>query len=553
MKTKASNIFEKIMILLTAIIIILMLIQHISTGENNLPDHVTELSDGWYYMKDGKKIDVTLPTSVSWNSDENLVLYNDTLSPNYANQMLTTHGAIYHLAIAVGGKVLYQYEDAAFPRNAQMASKVNCAALLPGSYDGRTVTLTYTPDSKGIIKLDTVHIGSQLDIFFYYCSRSLITLFVIFVMIILAITTVSTALYLFHLKVKEKRFIDISYFLLFCGCWFLTDSSLAQIFGGSSPFIRYLSFYAFMLMSVPILYFIRHTECMKKYKIIDVIIWLFYGNVLLQSLLNYLGIFDFIDMLPVTHGLLSFGIAVLLPLLIKTYRQNHDSELYGILNAFAVLAAGGVVSIILYWTLKISYYEVFYEFGIVIFIIMLFRLLIIAIVDNLNFRAEILVYQRLSQEDSLTGLKNRRAFDELLTQLEYTCNSYDNLMLIFMDLNYLKKINDTLGHKAGDELIMAAAQCITNAYGAIGSCFRIGGDEFCVVVPNTSLTKKELFARLDEELEQYNKLHTKYTLSMARGLSNIRDEHGNLKTISDWKTEADTKMYENKGWIRRQV
>ena len=553
MSTKRIHILEKALIFLVGCAIILMLARNTQIGEDNLPNRVTELSDGWYYLSNGEKVPVSLPTSIAWDSDEDFVLYNDTLTPDYANQMLTTHGAVYHLTIASGDDVLYQYEDSAFPRNVQMASKVNCAAMLPGSYNGETVSLTYAPVSGEAIYLDMVNVSSQLDIFFYYCSKNVITLFVIFVMVVLSITTVSTSLYLYHLQVKEKRFIDIACFLLFCGCWFLTDSPLAQVFGGSSPFIRYLSFYAFMIMSVPILYFMKHTDCMKEHKIIDVFICLFYGNILLQSVLNYLGIFNFINMLPLTHFLLFAEVAMLLWILTDTYRQNHNSELYAILIAFAVLGGGGVFSLLLYWILKTSYYEVFYEFGIIIFILMLIRMLVIAMVENLNFHTETLVYQRLALEDSLTGLKNRRAFDELLSQLEHTCNSYDNLILIFMDLNDLKKINDTYGHRAGDELIMAAAHCIINAYSAIGTCFRIGGDEFCAVIPNTSLSEKELFDRLDEELQSYNKRNTKYMVSLARGLSNIRDEHGNLKTVSNWKTEADMKMYENKGWIRRQV
>ena len=238
-------------------------------------------------------------------------------------------------------------------------------------------------------------------------------------------------------------------------------------------------------------------------------------------------------------------------LLIRAYHSSRNEELRTILFSFAVVAGGGAVSLILYWLLKISWYEVCFELGIVIFIILLIRTLIITMVRNLKFRTEAQVYQRLAKEDRLTGMKNRRAFEELMTEVEKNADSYQNLFLVFMDLNRLKNVNDTMGHHTGDEMIIAAARCIEKAFSGMGSCFRIGGDEFCAVLPDTSLNAEQLSDRLDEELRICNCLRSRYHISIARGISNLRDESGNLKTISNWKEEADLAMYTNKGWIRR--
>ena len=120
-----------------------------------------------------------------------------------------------------------------------------------------------------------------------------------------------------------------------------------------------------------------------------------------------------------------------------------------------------------------------------------------------------------------------------------------------MDLNQLKNINDTFGHHTGDELIIAAARCIEKAFGSMGTCYRIGGDEFCAVLPNISLSEQQLSEKLDEEIRFYNSICSKFRISLARGISNIRNEDGSLKTVSDWKSDADLKMYQNKGWIKR--
>lgn len=551
MRYSKSKVIERVLIFFICLAMLLVLSGKLNVGQSNMPVEVSEVSEGWYYMNAGQKIPVSLPLAIPLDSGEALTLYCDGLTAENAHQILTTRGAVYRLRIAIGSQVLYQYDDASFPRNTQMASKVNCTAVLPDTYDGETVSFTYQNPSGGVCEIPEVYAGAADSVFFYHCAKDAFTLITLFVMAILGVLTVCISLYLKYMKVGEKRFADIACFLLLCVCWFLTDSSLAQMISGSSPMIRYISFYAFMLLAVPMLHFIKNTEAMKNCHIINIIIWLFYGNAILQSLLNYFGFFDFVDMLILTHILLFGGIIVLMVLLINAYRKSGDKELYTILMSFAVVAGGGVVSLILYWLLEISYYEVFFEVGIVIFIILLIRVLIITMVQNLKFKTEAQVYQRLAKEDRLTGMKNRRAFEELIAEIEKNINSYDSLFLVFMDLNQLKKINDTLGHNVGDELIIASAQCIEKAYGSLGSCFRIGGDEFCAILPNITLTEQQLSARLDTEIRFYNNICSKYQLSIARGISNLRDAGGNVKTISDWKEEADLKMYENKGWVKR--
>ena len=139
----------------------------------------------------------------------------------------------------------------------------------------------------------------------------------------------------------------------------------------------------------------------------------------------------------------------------------------------------------------------------------------------------------------------------MIAKAQKNSDSYHSLFLVFMDFNQLKLINDTHGHHVGDEMIIATARCIEKAFGSMGTCYRIGGDEFCALLPNITLSEKELSDCLDEKIQQYNSICGKYQISLARGISNLRDEQGNLKTISDWKQEADIKMYQNKGWVKR--
>jgi diguanylate cyclase (GGDEF)-like protein len=91
-----------------------------------------------------------------------------------------------------------------------------------------------------------------------------------------------------------------------------------------------------------------------------------------------------------------------------------------------------------------------------------------------------------SRRDRLTGLPNRRAFDERLGVELARAQRYDRpVSLCLLDLDGFKGINDRLGHPAGDEVLRAVAQ-ILQASRLADDCFRIGGDEFAILMPETT-------------------------------------------------------------------
>lgn len=93
---------------------------------------------------------------------------------------------------------------------------------------------------------------------------------------------------------------------------------------------------------------------------------------------------------------------------------------------------------------------------------------------------------RQSRHDALTGLPNRRAFEERLpVELARASRQGHPLALCLLDLDGFKGVNDRLGHPAGDEVLRAVARILNDSRVA-DDCFRIGGDEFAILMPNTS-------------------------------------------------------------------
>jgi diguanylate cyclase (GGDEF)-like protein len=100
-----------------------------------------------------------------------------------------------------------------------------------------------------------------------------------------------------------------------------------------------------------------------------------------------------------------------------------------------------------------------------------------------------------STHDALTGLLNRRAFDERLPQeLERRRRYPQPLSLVLLDLDGFKGINDDLGHAAGDDCLRCVGRILTHAIRSCDGAFRLGGDEFAVLMPSTGVDSAQLAA-----------------------------------------------------------
>lgn len=156
-------------------------------------------------------------------------------------------------------------------------------------------------------------------------------------------------------------------------------------------------------------------------------------------------------------------------------------------------------------------------------------------------------------KDFLTGLLNRRALNEIFKKhLEISELTGQPISLIITDLDHFKKINDTYGHLAGDAALQHFASIMKNSLRKSDYVFRIGGEEFLVLLPNTSL---EEAAKIAENLRQkLEKSPLEYegrqiNLTASFGVAELR-EHRNL---SELIKEADEKLYAAKKEGRNRV
>ncbi len=91
----------------------------------------------------------------------------------------------------------------------------------------------------------------------------------------------------------------------------------------------------------------------------------------------------------------------------------------------------------------------------------------------------------LSSRDALTGLANRRAFELALgREVDRVARSGEPALLLAMDIDHFKRVNDTWGHAAGDQVIKAVAQALVDSVRPMDLVARVGGEEFAIILPN---------------------------------------------------------------------
>lgn len=150
--------------------------------------------------------------------------------------------------------------------------------------------------------------------------------------------------------------------------------------------------------------------------------------------------------------------------------------------------------------------------------------------------------RNLAEIDELTGIYNRRAYELAREEIEHKPIN-DDFVIISIDLNELKTTNDRLGHAAGDELIIGAAQCLKKTFSGKGKVYRTGGDEFMVLLNTTLNDLEKLIGTLDSTTADW-KGNLTQSLTMAKGIAS-HSEFPEL-SIEELERKADKRMYHDK-------
>lgn len=161
---------------------------------------------------------------------------------------------------------------------------------------------------------------------------------------------------------------------------------------------------------------------------------------------------------------------------------------------------------------------------------------------------EVTTLSDISYKDQLTGLENRRSYELKIESIKNS-NVESNITFFALDINGLKATNDTYGHAVGDELIKESGNLIQSVFSSIGNVYRIGGDEFAVLIIG-QVNVEELEKTFVNAVRSYRGKY-KHKISISYGWQNgIVPKEDSLDDLID---KADKEMYKYKNQYYAQT
>ena len=155
--------------------------------------------------------------------------------------------------------------------------------------------------------------------------------------------------------------------------------------------------------------------------------------------------------------------------------------------------------------------------------------------------------EKLAIYDSLTGVYNRHFMEETLSrEVKQSKRYHRNIAFIMIDLNDLKEINDKYGHKTGDEVIKIVSRILKNEARETDIIVRFGGDEFLIILPETSNEVFKIKERYIKAMEKWNKKNDKYPFNVSFSVGSAYWAPNKYDDVDKVIEKADQKMYHHK-------
>ncbi len=359
-------------------------------------------------------------------------------------------------------------------------------------------------------------------------------------------------LYAYYKVRKKHDILFLGAFSMLLSLWSFLETGVTELFIADTRSLQNLKIYLLMLVPIPILYYMKHFFNMKNVKAMKGIRNVSVITFFVCTFLKIFNIADFVESIFLVHMSLIFTALFLAYKTIEKWVKNirehkHDSILFYM--GFIIICISCIIDLIRFYIGNgVTDAAAFIRIGLLLAVACYGTIGLSNISEKIKQGLESEVISKLAYQDGLTGVGNRTAYQKKL--YEYGKNKNICVGLVMFDVNNLKKINDKFGHSVGDELIIKSANIIKDSFKDIGSCYRIGGDEFVVFISG-----KKIDEDYQKGIENMNTIisdenqKTQYEISIAYGMAVYNSKID--KDISDVLNKADEEMYICKEKIKK--
>lgn len=353
-------------------------------------------------------------------------------------------------------------------------------------------------------------------------------------------------------KNHELRYLGL--FAVSISIWCISETNLIQFYLGDNRIMQVVSCASLMLIPIPIVLYLNAAFGFRHKFWIPLFTALSFTQFAVCWGLHFLGIADIHQTLTITHILLLLSAVVLMYTIIRNTivtSKKQSRNIYRFLRTIGLIAISiaTFIDVIRYYLGAGTDSALFVRIGLLLFILCFGISSLEKTINAVKLGVQSEFVAQLAYRDGLTGIGNRTAFEEHLVDLEKVKDELPAIGIIMFDVNDLKYVNDHMGHHYGDTMLVKSAEIIRSAFENTHSeCFRIGGDEFAVLLDGDSVQKdyEEGIARFSESMKQFNALpDKKFRISIAHGFA-VYDGDSDETKLMDIYQKADKQMYNNK-------
>ena len=416
---------------------------------------------------------------------------------------------------------------------------------LPRDYEGKTLR----------IEFETVYdsYGRTVPTLFFGNRASLNNMVVVqgldVIIIGIPVFIIGAALLFIGLLFKDnkgafQKLFYLGVFAVLSAVWMLLEGRIVQLFSGRPLLYMQLIFIVFTLMPTVLIGFIMTYPAFANCKYIRGVFWISILNFVSVQMLQITDTLDYLETAIGTHVvfiLLIFGI-IWVYLKGRGKWSGHDKTIFVASFVFAIF---GILDIVRFYLPLGNVDSLLYtRIGIALFIIILGCSAIRQVSRDTGKAIEERMFKKLAYTDMMTGLPNRTAFEERMAHIR----ANDERPIVgVVDVNNLKFINDTYGHKSGDEAICRIGRVLTDSFSDNADVYRIGGDEFCVMMMGKAWEDAEAIFEKMKSAFLWHDEDTEYPLTAAYGYVQTGEEGIDKAFI-----EADRIMYACKKAIKEK-
>lgn len=418
--------------------------------------------------------------------------------------------------------------------------------------NGKTIRIELIPVYQSSVdSVPEFYFGSEIGIWLSVIKRHLPAFLLSLIAMIVGSVFLVFTINNYQNSEGNRSLLMMGMFSINIGLWKITDMASLSLFFPFSIALAYMPFFALLLVVIPFILYVKELFTEKESMIWYLPCFVSIFVTVISLGLQLAKIADLRQTLWMNHLVMAIVFFVMIVMMIReVYKKGWNGELKLMVLCVGACLTGLVADIYIYYTSKGDFIMVMGMFGFLTYIIVLGVKSFRETKKLIAYGMKAEHYAQMAYHDQLTGLYNRTAYEEYIGGNDFIP---DHCIVMMFDLNNLKYCNDTYGHEKGDNYLLQSAKLIQKVFGDIGNCYRMGGDEFCVLLKEVGLEECRLrVERLREEIDVHNRNNSEgFPIQIACGYEAY--EKDSDYDLGDTLRRADRRMYREKYLMKQKT